>query len=273
MKHRSELDNSPRTFRVEVGQASHPGKIRTSNEDNLVTVQLNLEGASASTSIGLYAVADGAGGHEAGEIASDMALRVLSKSLVASLLLPELKADQPVLDHQSVLQRLSEAVKAANSAIYALGQAQGNGMGTTLAAVLILSGTAYVANVGDSRVYLLDGKQLRQITTDHSLVSELVTAGEITPEEIYTHPRRNIITRCLGTQAVIEVDVFEEELQSDTSFLLCSDGLWEMVRDNKISDTLLKAKSPQAACDQMVEIANQNGGIDNISVILLRVTQ
>jgi serine/threonine protein phosphatase PrpC len=168
------------------------------------------------------------------------------------------------------LQILTEGVKIANNQVYT--QAEQSGMATTLAAVLIIDTMAYIANVGDSRVYLLNRGQLRQITNDHSLVASLVAAGEITPEEAYTHPRRNIITRCLGTQPDIQVDLFTEELHSGDSLLLCSDGLWEMVRNNKIQEAAIEANDAQSACERLVKLANQNGGVDNVSVIMVKVS-
>lgn len=148
-----------------------------------------------------------------------------------------------------------------------------SGMGTTLAAVLMINKMAYIANVGDSRVYLLEHGQIRQITNDHSLVASLVAAGGITPEEVYTHPQRNIITRYLGTEPDVEVDLFTEELHLGDSLLLCSDGLWEMVRDREIQEVAIKGDDAQSACAKLIKLANRNGGVDNMSVIMVKVSR
>jgi serine/threonine protein phosphatase PrpC len=273
MKHHPDLDSSARALIVDVGQATHQGMVRFLNEDRLLVLQFRLEGTSAGPSFGLYAVADGVGGHQAGEVASDLAIRVLAKTLINALTVTSLEVEPPGLDQQYVSKALCEAVKAAHKEVYAHGKIRGTDMGTTIAAALIINNRAYIANVGDSRVYLLEGKQLRQITTDHSIVMTLLAAGLITAQEIYTHPHRNIITRSLGIHEDVEVDIFEEELKSGNSLLICSDCLWEIVRDDMIKEILLKVKSPQSACEQLLELANQSGGIDNISVILVRVSE
>lgn len=246
--------------------------VRSLNEDGLLSMELSSVEKTEGMFFGLYAVADGIGGCEGGEIASNLALRVLVDSIVTFLLLPGLRAEARSLFQEFALQTLTEGVKAANNEVYVQAQAKGTNMGTTLAAVLMIDTTAYIANVGDSRIYLLEGEQLRQVTTDHSLVAALVATGEITPEEIYTHPRRNVITRCLGTQPNIEGDTFTETLKPGSSLLLCSDGLWEMVRDDEIRDVVLGTQNPQSTCEQLIELANQNGGVDNISVIAVKST-
>jgi len=259
--------------RIESGRASHTGMVRSHNEDDILCLELSLGQGSESTFPGLYAVADGVGGHEDGEIASSLALRMLAESIIGSLILPRLRGELPRLNQEFVLQVLTDGVKMANNGVYAQAKAKGTDMGTTLAIALVLDGTAYIANVGDSRVYLLGGGQLRQVTNDHSVVAGLAAAGVISPEDIYTHPRRNIITRCLGMGQDIEVDLFTEELKAGDSLLLCSDGLWEMVRGDKIKEVIEKSPDPQAACEQLVEVANQKGGVDNISVVAVRLNR
>ena len=257
---------------VRSGKASHKGMVRSLNEDGLLSIELSSVEGTEDMFLGLYAVADGVGGCERGEIASNLALRVLAASAVKSFLLPILRQETHSLNKESVLRALTEGVEVANNEIYIQAQNKGINMGTTLAAALIVNDTAYIANIGDSRIYLLEGEQLRQVTTDHSLVAALVAAGDISPDEIYTHPRRNIITRCLGAQRNVEVDLFAETLKPGSALLLCSDGLWEMVRDDEIRDVVFKAQTPQDACEQLVELANRNGGVDNISVIVVKVT-
>jgi protein phosphatase len=236
-----------------------------------LTLELALATGISGTSLGLYAVADGMGGLQAGEAASDLTLRVLAYSIIRSILLPEAKKEIPGVAEQFILAVVNGVIQAANRVVYEKGQSEGLYMGATLTGALIINNKAYIFNVGDSRAYVLEGEHLRQITADHSIVAELAAAGKITREEIYTHPQRNIITRCVGTESGVEPDLFIERMKPGTSLIICSDGLWEMVRDDEIGDVVLKADNPQAACEQLVRRANENGGVDNISVVVIRV--
>lgn len=266
-KHDTEKPNIP--IETEVGSASDVGLVRVHNEDALLVQNSVLDNSNYSKMVSLYAVADGLGGHQAGEVASNLAIGVFADQVGKAFKL--LGYSSPSLsERDSMSNILAEAVKAANMEIYARNQSIGHNMGTTLVAMLLVGKVAYIANVGDSRAYLLDKDRLQQITTDHSLVASLVTAGQIAPEEIYTHPQRNIITRCLGTEGSVDADLFVKELKPGMAIMLCSDGLWEMVRDDKLKDVLLQSKSPQEACDRLVELANQNGGVDNISVVTVK---
>jgi protein phosphatase len=143
--------------------------------------------------------------------------------------------------------------------------------GSTVTMAVLQGWTAYIANVGDSRTYLLRDGKLEQLTTDHSLVAGLVAAGTIEPDEIYTHPQRNVIYRSLGSDPEVEVDIVRQPLQAGDRLLLCSDGLWEMVRDPEMAAVLDRTPDVWEACDQLVERANENGGPDNITAILVRV--
>ncbi len=259
------------SINVTVGSASHAGMIRSSNQDALLTLEVHLDGSIPKTYLGFFAVADGMGGHQGGEVASHLALRVLASEVAKILLLPSPEGTSSDSYHGILSQALISGIKAANAAVYADAETRGNNMGTTLVAALLVDNTAYVANVGDSRAYLLEGDQLRQITTDHSQVATLVASGEISPEEVYTHPNRNVITRCLGTQPDVEADLFVEMLKPDKALLLCSDGLWEMVKDPEIRDAILTTNDPQVACDKLVRLANNNGGVDNIASTLINL--
>nr|BBH94026.1 hypothetical protein KTA_22250 [Thermogemmatispora argillosa] len=175
---------------------------------------------------------------------------------------------------RSVEERLVNAIRQANSAIIHHGEQrkEARGLGCTVTATLVYQGIAYIANVGDSRTYLLRHGQLKPLTRDHSLVAKLVEAHQIAPEEIYTHPQRNLIYRSLGAgRRQVEVDVFQERLQPGDMLLLCSDGLWEMVRDDEICKTLSEQKSLQDICDQLIALANAHGGEDNITALVVRV--
>jgi len=254
------------------GMASNTGLVRTHNEDSLTTFESLLEGGTKVKFWGIYAVADGVGGHEDGEIASSLAVRLFAKSLIETLLLPGLRWNTATFSKESIRQALIKAVAIANRMIYTRGQTKGCRMGTTLAELLIINATAYIVNVGDSRVYIKGKKQFRQITKDDSLVAKLVDVGKITPEEIYSHPQRNIITHCLGTQKDLQVRPSFQKLKSGNSLLLCSDGLWEMVRDNEIKDIIAKNHNPQTACKRLIQVANEKGGSDNVSVIIVKMT-
>jgi protein phosphatase len=146
------------------------------------------------------------------------------------------------------------------------------GLGSTVTAVLIQNNNAYIANVGDSRTYLLRGKKLAPVTRDHSLVARLVESNQIEADEIYTHPQRNLIYRSLGAgHKTVEVDIFHETLKPNDVLLLCSDGLWEMVHTPDLLRLLSEESSPQKICDQLIDLANANGGEDNITAVVVHV--
>jgi serine/threonine protein phosphatase PrpC len=166
---------------------------------------------------------------------------------------------------------LKEAVAKANRKVYEVARQQRINMGTTVTAALLEGPRAYVVNVGDSRTYRLRNGALEKVTRDHSLVANLVQAGVITEEEVYTHPNRNQIFRSLGEKPEVEVDLFPIDLKKGDQLILCSDGLWEMVRDPQIRDILLRTPDPQTACDALVRAAYDAGGEDNITVIIARV--
>jgi protein phosphatase len=259
-------------LRIESGRATDKGLVRRHNEDNLLTLELNASGCPQEPFFGLYAVADGVGGQDDGEVASDMALRALSASILKSVLLPEFENKPSIVHSEPLKTVLHDCVQAANHLVFSKSQGTDTGMGTTLAAMLVFGDKALIANVGDSRIYLLRNNILKQVTTDHSLVAEMVAAGELTQEETYTHPRRNVITRCLGMSDEINIDLFTGELIPGDLFLICSDGLWEMVRDVEIQAIISESPNPQSACERLVEAANKNGGLDNISAVIVRAT-
>jgi PPM family protein phosphatase len=201
--------------------------------------------------------------------------------------LPELGANgatQPTgaatqrLDESVALEhyadRVRDAIEAANDALIAYGREHSDSreMGSTVTAALVVSGRAFIANVGDSRTYLFSDDKLTRVTRDHSLVERLVEAGQIDPADVYDHPNRNLIYRSLSatTRSNVEVDIFMEQLKAGDSLLLCSDGAWEMVRDEQIASILRETADPQRAAELLVERANEHGGEDNITVVLAR---
>ena len=254
--------------RLSVGIRSHPGVVRKNrpNEDSVLSIQDTYVTETSVVPTGLFVVADGMGGHSNGQEASRLA--VCSVSEVVTPLL--LNADTEKAFSEDVLQ---EGVQRANSAIYQHNQQQFF-MGTTITSALIYGSTAYVANVGDSRTYLYrPGESLTQITSDHSHVWQLYQQGLISQEDIYTHPKRNEIYRCLGEDAQVEIDTFHIALQAQDVLLLCSDGLWEMVHDAEI-ERILQNNVPDAEqiSAKLIDVALCNGGADNVSVIVVSVT-
>jgi protein phosphatase len=166
---------------------------------------------------------------------------------------------------------LKNTAQAANQAVFESRQVARNDMGSTLACALLIGTRAYITNLGDSRVYLIREGSLQQITTDHTLVQQMVETGKISPEQVRNHPQRNVIYRSLGEASLVDVEVIEQNLQSGDILLVCSDGLSNMLDAQKIQILIHEASSPQVACDYLVDAANLAGGEDNISVILAEV--
>jgi len=247
---------SVRTVSHRAAYHSDVGLQRTSNEDR----------AWAGPIPGGYLciVCDGMGGHEAGEVAAEMALATIHQHLQAGLAQPGTRPEPGVL--------LAAALTEANRQVFEASRVRASDMGTTVVAALVIGATAYLANAGDSRAYLFRAGQLTQVTQDHSLVASLVLAGALAPEEVYSHPRRNEIYRFLGNKADLVLDpVAPVALQPGDRLLLCSDGLWEMVRDPQIAQVLASVPEPDAACQRLIQLANEHGGEDNISAIILKV--
>lgn len=237
------------------------GKVREHNEDNCFAQPMGAAG-------GIFVVADGMGGHSAGEVASKMAIDEIYKGAVAQWATVE----NTVLP-DDVRQIFQAWIKNANAKIFAEAQTRNNNMGTTLTAALVVNGMVYAANVGDSRTYLFRSGQLYPLTHDHSLVASLVQAGILKPEEIYTHPQRNEIFRALGQQRDLNVDVFPPQtLGHEDRLVLCSDGLWEMVRPPQFENILKANPDPPQACAELIKAANEHGGEDNITIVIVRVT-
>jgi PPM family protein phosphatase len=226
-----------------VAGLSDVGRTRTGNEDSLL-----IEPP-------LYAVADGLGGHRAGEVASTLALEVLM-------------AEAPKRVDAKALGR---AVRSANRAVISSAEQGRNqaGMGTTLTAVMVDGTHLAVAQVGDSRAYLLHKGKLQQITQDHSMVADLIRSGSLTEEEARYHPQRSVITRALGSDPNMVADVFEYDATAADRLLLTTDGLTTMIDDRHIAEILADARTPDEAARRLVDAANSAGGYDNITVIVL----
>ncbi len=247
-------------LRLDVAQLTDVGRRREHNEDNMAFVIPKDSQVMASKGA-LFIVADGMGGHAAGEVASEIAVDTVSNMYYQE-------------DSNDVAVSLLRAIRRANASIHqrAAENLLRTGMGTTCVAAVLRGNMAYIANVGDSRAYLLRGNQVKQISNDHSWVAEQVRAGLLTEEQARTHAQRNVITRCLGTQAEVDVDVFQEELCEGDSLVLCTDGLSGLVSDEELH-RIVDQFVPQESVYHLVERANENGGPDNITAIVVRVQE
>jgi len=279
------------SLKLNAAGLTDPGRERDNNEDSIFYLVVH---DARGEPLGLFIVADGVGGQLAGDLASQMAVAAVRDSLRDLLAPPDKFQTQP-LDIQrtpflktpsanaarrpapsgSLRERTLSAVQTGNLSVFGLArqhpEAAGNA-GTTLTMALVHSDQAIIANVGDSRTYLLSGRDIRQITQDHSLIAGLIQSGNVKPEDAFTHPARNVIVRSLGRERKVEVDVFEERLRKGDTLLLCSDGLWEMVHDpDEIAAIARRAPTPLNACRDLIEAANAAGGADNISAIVVRV--
>jgi serine/threonine protein phosphatase PrpC len=268
-------DFMPR-WNVLLGCQSDVGQARRGkpNEDTTVALTLTYTGDDPPPPLTLGVVADGLGGHEDGQRAGRLAARSIARYVVQHLWLPALTGDAaPPKDPAQLGTILRAAIQDANAHILKINRNEGGDMGCTVTALIAQGEAACIANVGDSRTYFFDGHVLSRVTTDHSLVARLVAAGMLTPEEVYTHPQRSQIYRSLGDDTELQVDLFPHRLRVGESFVLCSDGLWEMVHDPDIERLLARSAlgDPQALARQLVEMANAHGGDDNISVLVAQV--
>jgi serine/threonine protein phosphatase PrpC len=242
-------------MQIQVGAGTDVGMIRQGNEDNFF--------AEADERRGVFVVADGMGGHAAGEVASEMAVQIIARHLLPLTSVKQNGAGDTV----------AQALKDANRAIYdrMLAEVDKQGMGTT-ASVLVLSDDGYlIGQIGDSRVYLLRDGALTQITKDHSYVQEQVDAGLLTPEQARYHPYSNVITRCVGASEEVEADVYSGEARVGDVFLVASDGLTGMVDDRRLQQLLLARSGPGRVVDSLIAEANGRGGLDNITAIVIQV--
>lgn len=255
----------------QVGAYSDTGIVREHNEDSFLVFNLSMDNNATRRACGFYIVADGMGGHAAGEVASGLAIRGASEVLLREYLTPtlDLDADYDQKAAQAIVQR---AIMQANEYVLREGQARGNDMGTTLTMALVVGDRVIIGNVGDSRAYLYRDGTLRRISKDHSLVMRLVELGQITEDDIYSHPQRNAVLRSLGDKLDIEIDLFYERVHAGDALLLCSDGQWEMTRDPEMVRILAAYADPQQACQHLVDAANQAGGEDNITSVLIKFT-
>ena len=229
--------------------------IRSGNEDNFrFDVNANR---------GLFIVADGMGGHAAGEVASEMAVELLARELAT---IP----DEGDRERQA---RISDALRLANKNIHerTIEETEKHGMGTTVSALILKDGRYFIGQVGDSRVYLLRDGELKQLTKDHSYVQEQVDAGVLTPEQARYHPYSNVITRCVGSASEVQPDTMVGDVRDGDVFLLATDGLTGMVDDRRLFRLLSSRATPQRVVEALIAEANGRGGLDNITAIVVHV--
>jgi serine/threonine protein phosphatase PrpC len=250
---------------LRVGYASDVGCSRDHNEDTLITFQGIQLGDDSSDPFGFFVVADGMGGHRAGEVASSLAARMVSCDVLQKVYLPYLLKETPSANMAPLTEVLRAAVQKANDLVHQ----QVPGGGTTLTCALILGQRAYVAHVGDSRAYLLTNYDIRQVTQDHSYVGRLIELGELSPEEAAIHPQRHVLYRAIGQGENLDIDTYHQFLPPGSRLLLCSDGLSGVVSEKQISRIIVAANTPQEACDHLLATANEAGGPDNITAVLI----
>jgi len=240
-----------------IGVNSHKGKVRDKNEDYFNIVSDN------SGNVIAFIIADGMGGHNSGEVASKMAVDCVTSKIMA---LSEQESEDGLIS-----DALVSIIQTANKDIFENAQncADNFGMGTTLIVAMPKKDKMHIGHVGDSRAYRIRKGKIHRITTDHSYIEELLRNGTINLEEAKIHPKKNLITRALGSEE-LEVDYYLSDLKSDDVFIFCTDGLTNMVDEDTI-ENVCNSKDPQQACDDLVELANDNGGEDNITIIAVKI--
>lgn len=238
------------------GVISDIGKNRDKNQDSYYV--------SSDKDFPLYLVADGMGGHRSGEVASTMAMEIIKKEILLS------KDD--LNKEKKILKTIKESVEKANTKIYlkSIESEECNGMGTTITLAYIFEDKFFIGHVGDSRAYLIRGEEITQITEDHSYVNELLKLGSITVEEAENHPKKNMITRAVGSSSKISMDLIVKNYKKNDILLLCSDGLFNMLNDNEIYEVFNREEDMQKACEILVDRANENGGLDNITLVSIK---
>jgi serine/threonine protein phosphatase PrpC len=250
-----------REYHLWVGARTDTGRVRANNQDAIGTWQDLPQTIPFSQSGYLFAVADGVGGNEQGEVASALAIETLFHAYYGG-------------DTDEIPAALKRSIRMANEAVYerGLSQSEDRAMGTTLVAGVIRGTTLTIGNVGDSRAYLFRGRtRSTQISKDHSLVAEAVRAGQMTADQAKSSRQRNVITRALGQRQKVDVDIFEVDLMADDIVLLCSDGLYGIVEDAEMKQ-VVQALPPDEAAGELIELANNRNASDNVSAVIVKAT-
>ena len=248
------------------GKASDVGMIRENNQDACLALQLVSTTVDERPDFGFFIVADGMGGHHDGEKASAITVETVTAEMLENIYVPMLR-DFDDGDRPTIVEALVSASEKANLAVI---KNVPDG-GTTVTAVAVVGNLAYLAHVGDSRAYLIYNGEIEQLTRDHSLVQRLIELNQLTPEEAEEHPQKNVLYRAIGQNENLEVERLIRPLPQGAQMLICSDGLWGLVDDNKLKEIALESPTPQDACDKLVALANAKGGTDNITVIILKI--
>ncbi len=228
------------------------GRVREHNEDSYAMVSFGNKS--------LFVVADGMGGHDSGEVASKTAADTVSRVV-----------QEEHRNYDDPLMLVEQAVRQANTEVRRMGAKRRSDMGTTLSVAYVADDTAYIANVGDSRVYWMENGSLSQVTTDHSLVAKLVETGKLSPGAARNHPRANLLYRTIGIDEDVKVDTFRVELKFGGTLLLCTDGLWNELTDEDIHDVCAGTADVKGAAERLVRMASERGGRDNITAVVVRV--
>ena len=255
----SNSDSSAEKAR-KIGMLTDVGQVRTVDEDSILAADLSFGVNSESSKFLLLAVADGMGGHAKGEEASKIALNAIARAVIPDL-----------LNNTSFTKILEKGIQNANQDIldHTAKNPEASGMGTTSVCAVVKDNQIHLANVGDSRAYRVSDDEICRVTKDHSYVQALIDEGEITEEQAREHPRKNEITRAVGIMPSVEVDTMKLTLDSDESLLLCCDGVIAHLSDDDIHKIIRDSPDPQTACQKIVDMANERGGSDNISLIIL----
>ena len=258
-ENRSNSDSSAEKAR-KIGMLTDVGQVRPVDEDSILAADLSFGVNSESSKFLLLAVADGMGGHAKGEEASKIALNAIARAVIPDL-----------LNNTPFTKILEKGIQNANQDIldYTAENPEASGMGTTSVCAVVKDNQIHLANVGDSRAYRVSDDEICRVTKDHSYVQALIDEGEITEEQAREHPRKNEITRAVGIMPSIEVDTMKLTLDSDESLLLCCDGVIAHLSDDDIHKIIRDSPDPQTACQEIVDMANERGGSDNISLIIL----
>lgn len=254
------------TGALSYGIATDVGKMRENNEDACFGMQWHAKTVENRPDYGFFVIADGMGGHLDGEKAASIAAQTIAVEMLQNVYMPLLR-NFKAAEKTMILEALVAAAEKANLAVI-----EGvPGGGTTLTAVAIVGSLAYLAHVGDSRAYLLQHDAIEQLTTDHTLVQRLIEMKELSPEEAEYYPQKNVLYRAIGQHESLKVERLIRNLPAAARLIICSDGLWDQVDDDTLKRVTLESDSPQAACDRLVSLANERGGNDNISVIIVSV--
>lgn len=243
-----------------IGLLTDIGKKRQVDEDAILAIESMSAFESKSSQKFLLVLADGMGGHSKGEIASKIIVNTIAEKICPAM-----------LSQTNYTFEINKSIQEANQRIlqYTSDHPETEGMGSTVVCAVVDGRNVHLANVGDSRIYVISKEEIRRVTKDHSYVQDLVDKGEISEEEARVHPKKNVITKAVGIYSEIKADTMKLTLDDDESLLLCCDGQLIHVEDKEIHEIVVKADEPQEACQKLVDLANERGGEDNISVILL----